>query len=356
MPSGRKTTMKDVALAAGVSPTAVSRHLNGRIDLPAETARRIDEAAQRLSYRPNARARHLATGSTRTLGFITTDIAYPFFAAIASAAEEEVARSGFSLAVFNSRNQVDRELLYLSKIGDGQLDGALFMTNHTDDGTLRDAINQSGKVVLLDEDVAGAKAPKIFVDNERGGRIATHYLIDQGHVRIAFVSGPEGMTSSCERFRGFQAAMTEAGLPVNPDLVHFGVYDETSGARSFDRLWQNRHLPTAIVATADSLAIGILRAARAAGVALPLDLSIIGFDDMLHMDLLDPPLTAIRQSIHELGRRGASTLLDLLAGKEGTETPERLPVELIIRGSVAPPRAAAGLARQKRATAGRQRL
>ena len=332
--------MKDVATAAGVSPTAVSRHVNGRIDLPAETAERIDGAIRRLNYRPNARARHLAMGSTRTLGFITTDIGYPFFAAIASAAEEEVAKSGFSLAVFNSRNHVDRELLFLSKIEDGQLDGALFMTNHVDDGTLRDAINHCGKVVVLDEDVPGAKAPRIFVDNEAGGLAATRHLIAQGHRRIAFVSGPEGMTSSCERFSGFRAALAEAGLMVDPDLVCFGVYEEASGTEAFERLWGGPMRPTAILATADLLAIGILRATRAAKIKTPRELSVVGFDDMLHMDLLDPPLTAVRQSIHELGRRGARVLLDLLAGKAETDVIERVPVELILRGSVAPPKPA----------------
>ncbi len=347
--------MKDVAAAAGVSPTAVSRHVNGRIDLPAQTAERIDGAIRRLNYRPNARARHLATGSTRTLGFITTDIGYPFFAAIASAVEEEVAKSGFSLAVFNSRNQVERELLFLSKIEDGQLDGALFMTNHVDDGTLRDAINHCGKVVVLDEDVPGAKAPRIFVDNEAGGLMATRHLIAQGHRRIAFVSGPEGMTSSRERLSGFRAALAEAGLVVDPDLVCFGVYEETSGAEALQQLWRGPSRPTAILATADLLAIGILRAARAAKIKTPRELSVIGFDDMLHMDLLDPPLTAIRQSIHELGRRGARVLLDLLAGRAETDIAERVPVELILRGSVSPPRLAVGPARLVTLAAGRER-
>jgi LacI family transcriptional regulator len=339
MPSKKKFTMRDVAIASGVSQTAVSRHLNRRIHLPAETAERIDAAIRRLDYRANARARHLATGSTRTLGFITTDIAYPFFAGIASAAEEEAAKSGFSLVIFNSRNEPERELLFLSKIDDGQIDGALFMTNHVDDGTLRDAIAKCGKVVLLDDDVVGAKVPKVFVDNEGSGRMATRHLIAQGHRRIAFVSGPQGMTGSCGRLRGFCAAMVEAGVAVDPGHLHFGAYHEPFGVEAFERLWRDGIRRTAILATADAFAIGIIRAARAAKIKVPRDLSVIGFDDMLHMDLLEPPLTAIRQSVAELGRRGVRALIDLLDGKATTAVPQCVSTELMLRGSVAPPNA-----------------
>ena len=175
MTERRTATMKDVARASGVSQTTVSLHLNARIQLPPETARHIDEAIAALDYRPNARARSLAKGSSQTLGFVTTDIAYPFFAAIASAAEAEAALAGFSLVIFNSRNETARELAFLSKIEDGQIDGALFMTNHVDDGSLRAKIDKCRKVVLLDEDVAGTCVPKIFVENEAGARLATEH-------------------------------------------------------------------------------------------------------------------------------------------------------------------------------------
>jgi LacI family transcriptional regulator len=291
-----------------------------------------------LGYRPNAIARRLSRGASETLGFVTTDIAYPFFAAVASAAEAEAAALGYSMAIFNSRNDVSRELLFLSKIEDQQVDGILFMTNHVDDGSLAGKIGQSRRVVLLDEDVAGAPGPRVFAENEWGGRLATRHLLEQGHTRIAYVSGPRGMISAEERFQGFSATLAEAGLPPDPALHFFGSYKEDFGVTAFRRLWSVNKRPTAVFATADMLAIGIIGAARDHGVQVPHDLSVVGFDDMLHVNLLNPPLTTVRHSATEFGRHGVRLLVREIEGGPVPEKPVRIPVELIIRDSVAPPR------------------
>jgi LacI family transcriptional regulator len=330
--------IRDVAEAAGVSTTSVSRYLNGHIVLPPATASRIDLAVHELGYRPNAIARRLSRGASETLGFVTTDIAYPFFAAVASAAEEEASRLGYSMAIFNSRNDMSRELLFLSKIGDRQVDGMLFMTNHVDDGSLARKIGQSRRVVLLDEDVAGSEAPRVFAANETGGRLATRHLIEQGHTRIAYVSGPTGMISAEERFRGFSAALAEAGLLPDPDLIYFGRYEEDFGTSAFQQFWSIDNPPTAVFATADMLAIGVIKAARASGLEVPGDLSVVGFDDMLHVNLLTPPLTTVRHSATEFGRQGVRLLVDTIKGNPTPDAPIRIPVELIIRDSVSRPR------------------
>ena len=218
----KQVRIRDVAQAAGVSTTSVSRHLNGQIVLPRATAVRIDAAVQRLGYRPNAIARRLSRQKSETLGFVTTDIAYPFFAAVASAAEAEATRHGYSMAIFNSRNEMARELVFLSKIEDHQVDGILFLTNHVDDGTLSRQIARSGRVVLIDEDVKDAPAPRVFANNETGGALAGRHLIELGHRRIAYVSGPRGMISCEERYRGFSEVVTEAGA--------FSTRDSSSSA------------------------------------------------------------------------------------------------------------------------------
>jgi LacI family transcriptional regulator, galactose operon repressor len=333
----KASTIRDVALAAGVSPTSVSRHLNGQISLPQGTAARIDAAVLQLGYRPNAIARRLTLGATETLGFVTTDIAYPFFAAIASSAELEAARLGYSMSIFNSRNDLKKELQFLGRIHEHQVDGILFMTNHVDDGQLARKINQSRHVVLLDEDVADASAPRVFADNVAGGRLAAGHLIKQGHRRIGFVSGPRGMVSVEERFRGFINVMRGAGFSIDNDLLLFGTYQEEFGVSAFRRLWECRPRPTAIFATADMLAIGIMRAARDSGVEIPRSLSVIGFDDMLHVSLLNPPLTTIRQSAVEFGCQGVRLLVDHIKGRPIPSRRTRVRVELIVRGSVARP-------------------
>jgi LacI family transcriptional regulator len=339
MSATKPPTIRDVAHTAGLSVATVSRYLNKQLRLPPETAIKVDAAVGKLSFRPNAIARRLSRGTSETLGFITSDIAHPFFAAIASAAEAEAMRLGYTLAMFNTRNQIERELNFLSRIDDQQVDGVLFLTNHSDDGSLRDKIKATRNVVLLDEDVAGTRVPKVFADSAVGARIATRHLVENGHRAIGFVSGPRSLRSSRERFRGFTTEVGEAGLAVDMGNVLFGQYEEEFGVRAFASLWSGRSRPTAVFAAADMLAIGLIRAARAAGVGVPDDLSVVGFADMLHVDLFDPPLTTVRQSTELFGRLGVQLLVSQLRGEAPQKIVERVPVELVVRGSVSRPRA-----------------
>ena len=226
-------TIQEVARVAGVSPASVSRFLNGRLTLPEATAERIRAAVVQLGYRPNAIARRLRSGTSETLGLITADIAYPLFATIASAAEAEASEAGYSLVMFSSRNRAESEIGFLSRVEDRQLDGVLLLTNHLDDGRLAARINACKAVVLVDEDVPGAEAPRLFADNEAGGLAAGRHLVAAGHTRIAHVTGPAGLLSVDERQRGFEAALAEAGLALDPALVVSGRYDESFGAEAF---------------------------------------------------------------------------------------------------------------------------
>jgi LacI family transcriptional regulator len=332
------TTIRDVAREAGLSVSAVSRYLNGRLELPEATQLRIQTAVSRLQYTPSAIARRLTSGASETLGFVTTDISYSFFAAIASAAEAEASALGYSLAIFNSRNAIEKELQFLAKLDQHQVDGLLLLTNHTGSDVLSAGINRLQRVVLIDEDVPGANVPRLFGDNVGGGRLAARHFLAHGHHSIAFVAGPAGMISVEERFEGFQAGLAEAGLTMNPAHILKGIYSEEFGAEALEQLFAAPNPPTAIFACADSLAIGILRKAKAMGISVPGDLSLIGYDDMALNDLFDPPLTTIRQSPEDYGRRGVRLLVDLIRGSVVTPVISRVPVELIARKSVAAPR------------------
>lgn len=348
--AAKPPTIRDVAQTAGLSVATVSRYLNKQLRLPPETATRVDRAVGQLSFRPNAIARRLSRGTSETLGFITSDIAHPFFAAIASAAEAEAMELGYTLAMFNTRNHIAQEINFLSRIDDQQVDGVLFLTNHADDGRLRDKIAATGNVVLIDEDVAGTHVPKIFADSEGGARLATRHLIEQGHRAIGFISGPRSLRSSQERFRGFSEELSSAGLKIDPGNVLFGQYEQEFGFRAFASLWRRKNRPTAIFAAADMLAIGLIRAAKAAGARVPGDLSVVGFADMLHVDMFDPPLTTVRQSTMHFGRRGVQLLAALLRGEGTSDVVERVPVELVVRGSVGRPSSEGTKRRNRRAT------
>jgi LacI family transcriptional regulator len=328
----KAATIRDVARLAGLSAATVSRHLSGRLALPDDTAKRIRDAVTALGYSPNAMARRLSRGKSELIGFATTDIRYPFFAEIASAAEAELL--GYDLVIFSTRNNVAKELGVLSKIRNQQVDGAILLTNHVDDGSLSSAINETGRVVLLDEDVPDAIAPRVFAENRIGSRLATEHLIDFGHKKIAFVGGPAGLLSSVERYGGFADAMAGAGLPQRPEFVKFGTYAWSFGGEALSELWAFEDRPTALVLATDQLAIGIVRAAAAMNIALPDDLSIVGFDDIEMASLLSPPLTTVRQSATDFGRRGVRALVQLLDGESARSATERVPVELVMRGSV----------------------
>ena len=328
-------TIRDVAREAGVSPATVSRHLNGNIELPAETAGRIDAASKRLGYRPNLLAKRLSLGSSETIGLVTPEIANPFFAALAAAAEDEARRAGFSILLSSTGGDLEMEAASIDRLAARHVDGLLVLTNRVDDGRLRDLIDGRTDVVLLDEDVPGANVTRIFVENEAGACDATRHLIAAGHRRIAHIGGPEQLLSSRERFAGFAGAMAGAGLAVEDGLVRFGAYERDFG-RDATRAILAEFRPTAVFTGSDYIAIGVLQELAAHGLSVPGDLSLASFDDMPFADLLSPPITTVRQPIEALGRLGIRTLLARIRGEDPPPI-QRLPTELVIRKSVGPP-------------------
>ena len=328
-------TIRDVAKAAKVSAATVSRHLNKSIVLPLETARRIEKACARLAYRPNALAKRLSLGASQILGLLAPEIANPFFAALAAAAEAEARRHGYSLLIMSSGGDPDIECEHIDRLASRDVDGLIVLTSSADDGRVRERIDGHANVILVDEDVPGASVSRIFVENEQGAYEATRHLIEQGHEAIAHVGGPADLFSTRERHAGFVRALSEAGLSPRDSWVKFGGYDSEAGlAATLDLLAQPER-PTALFAGSDYIAIGVLQGLRRLGLEAPAALSIVGFDDMPFAELLHPPLTTVRQPIAEMGRLGVQTLLQRMRG----ETPEagetRLPTQLVLRASVA---------------------
>jgi LacI family transcriptional regulator len=328
----------DVALSAGVSPTTVSRYLNKRIDLPAPTAARIDAAIAQLDYRPNLLARRLSTGRSEAIGLVTPEIANPFFAELAAAVEDEAERNGYAVFMSSTRGDAAREVASLKRLSDRHVDGMILMTNRPDDGSLGGLIGDGAKVVLIDEDIPNVHVPRIFVENAEGSYQATCHLIEAGHRRIAMIGGTKGLLSVSERRAGFERAMREASLTIRPEHLQIGDYSRTFGGQATTALLATGEPPTAIVAASDFIAIGVMQTLRERGLSIPRDMSLVGFDDMPLADLMDPALTTIRQPIETMGRLGFQTLLALIRG-ETVPMLTRLPVALIVRNSVAAPRA-----------------
>jgi LacI family transcriptional regulator len=335
MKGRQQPTIRDVARAAGVSPATVSRYLNKTLSLPAGTAGEIDRACEALAYRPNLLAQRLSTGSSALIGLATPEIANPFFASLAAAAEEEAGRRGYSILITSTNGDPDIECANIDRLDARHVDGLMVLTNRPDDGRICRRITGRRDVVVMDEDVPGADVARIFVENEKGAYQATRFLIEAGHRRIAHVGGPRDLFSARERFNGFLRALREAGVDADPALVRFGDYDRASGLAAIRSLMSDSASPpSAIFAGSDYIALGILQGLNEMGLQSPRDLSIASFDDMPFAELLHPPLTTVRQPIYEMGKLGVSTLLAQLREDQAPGV-ARLPTALVVRGSVA---------------------
>ena len=328
--------MKDVAKAAGVSVPTVSRFLNGSLHLPEPTARRIEAAIGALNYRPNPHARRLSLGRSDMIGLVVPDIANPFFAQFVAAVEAEADRRGLGVSLFATLNRPGREVGYLQMLEKNHVDGLIFLTNHPDDGRLAALISRARRVVVADEDVPDARAPKLFADNHAGGRLAGAHLGAAGHRRVLFLGGRAGMISTARRLAGLRAGLAET-LPEAEVAVWEGDYVRAFGVEAGIRFADGDRPGTAIFSAADEITVGLFEAFRDRGIVVPHDVSLVGFDDVVPQHLFDPPVTAVRQPVADFGRRA----LTLLAETDWQDTPsfaeELLPVDFAVRGSVAPP-------------------
>lgn len=331
----RAASLRDVAQRAGVSVTTVSRFLNGTLELPERTRTGIETAIRDLDYVPNEHARRLSRGRSDTVGLVVPDIATPFFARLVATVEAEADRRGLALALHATLNRAGRERSYLAAIQRQRVDGLIFVTNHVAKEDLAGLLERAGPVVLVDEDVPRARVPKLFADNETGGWLAGRRLAQAGHRRVLFLGGPEGMVSAQRRHAGLARAMREVeGARV---LRWSGDYTVAFGREAAKRFLEEGRPATAILASSDELTVGVLEVMREAGVTIPRDLSLIGFDDLGPLHLFAPAITAIRQPVEALGARALALLLDSDWSGGRPEGEELLPVTLIERESVAPP-------------------
>lgn len=333
-------SLKDVAKAAGLSPAAVSRHLNGSLELPEETRARIEAAVRRLGYRPNPHARRLSLGRSDTITLIVPDIANPFFATLAATVEHEAASRGKIVQLHATSNREDREIAVLELAADHRSDGVVFCTNRKPGPGVAAAIAALPRAVIVDEGVPGARAPHIFADNAQGGYLAGRHLAGRGHRQVAYLGGDPALMSTRLRAEGLERGLREGsggGAEVAVRVLS-GRHDVASGRALADRFLNAGGPETAIFVGSDELAIGVIEVLRERGVRVPQDMSLVSFDGARALHLYDPPITAVRQPARKLGERAVELLLD---GDWDDQTlpdlVEYLPVELIERASVAAP-------------------
>ncbi len=334
--TARPSSIKDVAVLAGVSVGTVSNVLNHPERVSSATRRRVRDAIGALDFVRNESARQLRAGQSRVIAYVLLDASNPFFTDVAEGVEEVAQAVELSLFLCNSRQDTDREHLYLRRLEQQRVQGVLITPIDAEDPALDELSNRGTPVVLVDRTRPGAGYCSVAVDDQLGGRLAIEHLVDVGHRRIAFVGGPDRIGQVRDRRDGALAAMKDAGLPQEALIMirteALSVEEgRSAGARIAGIARSGR--PTAAFCANDLLAVGLLQRCVELGIAVPDDLAIVGYDDIEFSSAAAVPLTSVRQPRRDLGRTAARLLLDESTNPEHQHEQVLFTPELIARAS-----------------------
>lgn len=331
-------TMADVAALADVSTATVSRVLTHRPGVRERTRDRVLAAVDRLGYRPNAVARSLRVDTTRTLGLVLGDVGNPFFTELARAVEDAASEHGYSLILGNADEDADRQERYVQVLVDRRVDGLLVVPAVGPSDAIAQAIRHHPAVVFVDRSLPGFDVPVVRAEGRTPMLHLVQHLLDLGHRRIGLLSGPERASTGAERLAAFRDAIGGAGVALPMEYVRFGDFREPSGETTMSALLALADPPTAVIAADNLMALGALRVIRRAGLRIPDDIALAGFDDSPWFELLDPPVTAVAQPTRDIGVLAVRTLLELM--RDGRAESHSLACRLIVRESCGEPRAA----------------
>jgi DNA-binding LacI/PurR family transcriptional regulator len=327
-----RVSIKDVARAAGVSHSTVSRALAHSPLIPETTRRRVERAAKKLGYSPNAIARGLVKQQTCAIGVIVTSIADPFVADIVRGIEQLAGDNGYRVVLGTSHNDPEREVNAVKALREWRVDSVIVASSRV--GALYQPLLQEiGVPIVLinNQDQHQSRAiHSVSVDDVRGGELATQHLIELGHRVIGHVRGPAGYRAAQNRLTGYRRALKRAGIPYARALVQTGD-GRAEGGEHVLRLLD--HNPTAIFCYNDMTAIGALRALEQRGVRVPRDLSLVGFDNIPFALYVTPPLTTIAQPMFEMGRRAMENALTLMNDPHARVEDVSIQGDLIVRAS-----------------------
>lgn len=327
------TTIKEVAARAGVSSATVSHVLNNTRYVSDVVKERVQRAMDEMGYRPNVLARSLRQGKTKTLGLILPDSANPFYAELGHALETSAFLKNYNLILCNSDSAIDREHLYFDLLLDKQVDGIILDTEEKDPFDIKKRLPAEYPIVLVDRDFSENIFDTVLTDNTLGGYLATRYLIELGHRRIACVTGPMNLLGSVNRLQGYQKALTEFGILEDPSLIYHGDFTASSGHEAAHHLLKLPGLPTAVFVGNDMMAIGFLRSSIEIGLRIPEEISIVGFDNLELGMYMHPTITSFAQPKEEIGEKAIQLLLNRI---ENPKTPPQrilIPPRIIIRES-----------------------
>lgn len=330
-----KPTIYDIAKLAGVSTATVSKVFNQTGRIGEKTRQRVLDISKELNYQPSVVASALTGKRTYTLGLLVPDLANPFFAEIARHAEDRANKLGYNVVICNTDNNETKEMKYVQLLRQKSVDGIIIATGVTNDDIMNELEKHRVPISLIARDRSRFSTSSVLVDDYAGGYRATQHLIGLGHQRIAIIAENLKIASNEERIRGYRKALEDAGIDNEDDLVHESDFTVEGGRQAANRMLKHHHPPSAIFACNDLLAIGVLQAAKEKNVAVPEQLSVVGFDNTILAQITTPALTTMAQPIQAMGYR----VVDLIAAEinESNAAKQRIVLmpELIIRQSTA---------------------
>lgn len=341
----KQTTLSDIAEAVGVATMTVSRVVSGDGYVSEETRGKVLKAVKELNYRRNGLARSLKRQFTETVGLVLGDISNPYSTELARAVRETLLEQGFNLFICISESGAKEDMIAFESLANHSVDGIIVATrsNEAGDRYLSDLVETNVPVVAIGRDLAHKNIDFVSPDNLKGGFDATQHLIDLGHKRIAFIGANLRSGSNLKRLQGYINALEQHGIAVDERLItgrSEGIADEVGysteeiGFEGMKRLLSLPDPPTAVFARNDFTAIGAMRAINEAGLRIPNDIAIVGFDDIPLAARMSPSLTTVRQPMRAEGQIAAQMLLERISGKANISRRERiLDCELIVRES-----------------------
>jgi len=331
----RRVTLRDIASLTGFSINTVSRSLNNKEEVNADTRAKILAAADKLGYRPNRLAKGLRSNKTGTIGVVVTDVANPFFSALVKGIARAARDLGYSIILQDSDEDYAGEEEAIQVLLAEQVDGILITPVQSHKQMIEKLTEAQFPFVLVGRYFQDLDTNYVVPDDYQGGFLATEHLIQQGYTRLAMVNGPLHISSARERFQGFSDAMSKHGIPLDESLVISGALTVEEGLSLSRSILKQVPRPSAIVCYSDFVAFGVMQAIREIGLSIPEDIAVVGFDDVWMSSCLEVPLTTIRSPKEELGRQAMQLLVHRLKeNHNGAETDKRkLDVTLVSRKS-----------------------
>ena len=325
--------IKDVAKRAGVSAATVSRVMNGQPYVGNDVRERVQEAVRFLGYRPNRVAQRLRASKSFLVGVLLSDIKNPFYMMVLEGIEKTLSQQGLSVLICNSATKTELENDFISLMLSEEVAGLIIAPCREQSAVLKTAVEAGLSVVVIDRRMSEPVTDVVLADNFNGARLAIQHFIQQNHRRIAIINGPQFLTSGRERYQGYLQALSEAGIEPDPALVRYGDFQVESGYTLARDLISTTQPPFALFVANNHMTIGALNAIHEAGLEIPRNIAVIGFDDLPWAVSLRPALTTVGQPAFDIGVHAAELLINRISFPDRPARTVVLNTQLIVRDS-----------------------